>query len=83
MIQFLEYFTLQPRLILSSKTTMAQNEAEALQKMGDLEERIKAPSIWGRVPCGIRFEDLQDRRYDDAVRLLKKHYLPEEVSFYF
>ncbi|CAB3220940.1 unnamed protein product [Arctia plantaginis] len=60
---------------------MAQDEAAALQKMRDLEERIKAPSIWGRVPCGVRFEDLQDRRYDDAVRLLKRHYLTEEITY--
>ncbi|KAJ8708399.1 hypothetical protein PYW07_010524 [Mythimna separata] len=57
---------------------MATKDAEALEKMKILEERIKAPSIWGRVPCGVRFEDLQDWRYDDAIRLLKKHYLTEE-----
>ncbi|CAK1547678.1 unnamed protein product [Leptosia nina] len=56
-------------------------EAEQLEKMKALETRIKAPSIWGRVPCGIRFEDLQDRRYEDAVRLLKKHYLTEEITY--
>ena len=54
------------------------SQADALEKMKLLEERIKAPSIWGRVPCGVRFEDLQDRRYEDAIRLLKKHYLTEE-----
>uniref|UniRef100_A0A2H1VYK7 SFRICE_017195 n=1 Tax=Spodoptera frugiperda TaxID=7108 RepID=A0A2H1VYK7_SPOFR len=58
-----------------------KNDAETLEKMKLLEERIKAPSIWGRVPCGIRFEDLQDRRYDDAIRLLKKHYLSEEITY--
>ncbi|KPJ08049.1 hypothetical protein RR48_04156 [Papilio machaon] len=58
---------------------MTQSEAATeIEKMRALEERIKAPSIWGRLPCGIRFEDLQDTRYDDAVKLLKKHYLPEE-----
>ncbi|KAI8423617.1 hypothetical protein MSG28_012682 [Choristoneura fumiferana] len=56
-------------------------EAEILAKMKVLEDRIKAPSIWGRVPCGVRFEDLQDKRYEDTVRLLKKHYLPEEYTF--
>ncbi|XP_068624000.1 uncharacterized protein [Battus philenor] len=52
-----------------------------LDKMRILEERIRAPSIWGRVPCGVRFEDLQDTRYEEAVKLLKKHYLPEEVTY--
>lgn len=52
---------------------------EEMEKMKRLEERIKAPSIWGRSACGLRFEDLQDNRYDDAIRLLKKHYLNEEV----
>lgn len=61
---------------------MARPDAEVLEKMKALEERIKAPSYWGRVPCGVRFEDLQDRRYEEAVRFLKKHYLPEEVSFF-
>ncbi|XP_073960813.1 uncharacterized protein isoform X1 [Choristoneura fumiferana] len=56
-------------------------EAEILAKMKVLEDRIKAPSIWGRVPCGVRFEDLQDKRYEDTVRLLKKHYLPEEITY--
>lgn len=59
---------------------MAKSEAATeIEKMRALEEKIKAPSIWGRVPCGIRFEDLQDTRYEDAVKLLKKHYLCEEV----
>ncbi|XP_045540265.1 uncharacterized protein LOC106718280 [Papilio machaon] len=61
---------------------MTQSEAATeIEKMRALEERIKAPSIWGRLPCGIRFEDLQDTRYDDAVKLLKKHYLPEEITY--
>ncbi|XP_049881154.1 uncharacterized protein LOC126377463 [Pectinophora gossypiella] len=50
-------------------------------KMKALEERIKAPSIWGRIPCGLRFEDLQDKRYEEAVRFLKKHYLGEEITY--
>ncbi|XP_063373384.1 uncharacterized protein LOC134661307 [Cydia amplana] len=56
-------------------------EAEILAKMKVLEDRIRAPSIWGRVPCGVRFEDLQDKYYEDAVRLLKKHYLSEELTY--
>ncbi|XP_072946511.1 uncharacterized protein [Epargyreus clarus] len=60
---------------------MAKSAEAEVEKMKILEERIKAPSIWGRVPSGVRFEDLQDRRYDDAVRLLKKHYLPEELTY--
>ncbi|CAH2268348.1 uncharacterized protein LOC120625317 [Pararge aegeria] len=60
---------------------MAKSAEQEVEKMKQLEERIKAPSIWGRVPCGIRFEDLQDRRYEDAVRLLKTHYLPEEITY--
>ncbi|XP_052751026.1 uncharacterized protein LOC128200732 [Galleria mellonella] len=60
---------------------MATSAEAEVEKMKLLEERIKAPSIWGRVPCGIRFEDLQDKRYEDAVRLLKKHYLPEEITY--
>ncbi|CAH0714953.1 unnamed protein product, partial [Brenthis ino] len=60
---------------------MAKSAEAEVEKMKMLEERIKAPSIWGRVPCGVRFEDLQDRRYEDAVRLLKKHYLPEEITY--
>ncbi|CAG4965994.1 unnamed protein product [Colias eurytheme] len=60
---------------------MARSAEAEVEKMKALEERIKAPSIWGRVPCGIRFEDLQDRRYEDAVRLLKKHYLTEEITY--
>ncbi|XP_049706318.1 uncharacterized protein LOC126056625 [Helicoverpa armigera] len=60
---------------------MAKNDAATLERMKQLEERIKAPSIWGRVACGVRFEDLQDRRYDEAIRLLKKHYLPEEITY--
>ncbi|KAJ0171796.1 hypothetical protein K1T71_012559 [Dendrolimus kikuchii] len=60
---------------------MAQGAEAEVEKMKILEERIKAPSIWGRVPCGIRFEDLQDRRYEDAVRMLKKHFLPEEITY--
>ncbi|CAK1589623.1 unnamed protein product [Parnassius mnemosyne] len=61
---------------------MAKSEAETeIEKMKILEERIKAPSIWGRVPCGLRFEDLQDKRYEDAVTLIKKHYIPEEITF--
>ncbi|KAF9423673.1 hypothetical protein HW555_000999 [Spodoptera exigua] len=60
---------------------MTKNDAETLERMKLLEERIKAPSIWGRVSSGIRFEDLQDRRYDEAVKLLKKHYLPEEITY--
>lgn len=59
---------------------MAKSAEAEVEKMKMLEERIKAPSIWGRVPCGVRFEDLQDTRYEDAVRLLKNHYLSEEVS---
>ncbi|KAM3962183.1 uncharacterized protein ACR2FA_003681 [Aphomia sociella] len=60
---------------------MAKSAEVEVEKMKILEERIKAPSIWGRVPCGVRFEDLQDKRYEDAVRLLKKHYLPEEITY--
>ncbi|KAL4716761.1 hypothetical protein ACJJTC_001917 [Scirpophaga incertulas] len=60
---------------------MALSAEAEVAKMKELEARIKAPSIWGRVLCGIRFEDLQDRRYDDAVRMLKKHYLPEEITY--
>ncbi|KAL0810862.1 hypothetical protein ABMA28_010166 [Loxostege sticticalis] len=60
---------------------MAKSAEAEVEKMKLLEERIKAPSIWGRVACGIRFEDLQDKRYEDAVRLLKKHYLPEELTY--
>lgn len=60
---------------------MAKTEAETeIEKMKILEERIKAPSIWCRLPCGIRFEDLQDTRYDDAAQLLNDHYLNQEVS---
>lgn len=60
---------------------MAQTEAEAeIEKMKVLEERIKAPSIWCRLTWGMRFEDLQDTRYDEAAQLLEKHYLTEEVS---
>lgn len=59
---------------------MAQSAEAEVQKLRELEERIKAPCVWGRVPCGIRFEDLQERRYEDAVRLLKHHYLTEEVG---
>lgn len=61
---------------------MAKGVEYEVERMKQLEERIKAPSVWGGVPCGIRFEDLQDRRYEDAVQLLKKHYLPEEVGFF-
>ncbi|CAG4945076.1 unnamed protein product [Parnassius apollo] len=61
---------------------MAKSEAEIeIEKMKILEERIKAPSIWGRVPCGLRFEDLQDKRYEDAVKLIKRHYISEEITF--
>ncbi|OWR42804.1 seminal fluid protein CSSFP038 [Danaus plexippus plexippus] len=60
---------------------MARNAEAEVAKMKMLEERIKAPSIWGRVPCGIRFEDLQDRSYEDAVRLLKNHFLSEEITY--
>ncbi|CAH2058106.1 unnamed protein product, partial [Iphiclides podalirius] len=55
--------------------------ATEIEKMKILEQRIKAPSIWGRVPWGLRFEDLQDTRYEDAVKLLKKHYLNEEITY--
>ncbi|XP_047539448.1 uncharacterized protein LOC125072796 [Vanessa atalanta] len=60
---------------------MARSAEAEVEKMKLLEERIKAPSIWGRVPCGVRFEDLQEKRYEDAVRLLKNHYLPEELTY--
>ncbi|KAJ2944833.1 hypothetical protein O0L34_g1727 [Tuta absoluta] len=60
--------------------TAAAAEAE-INKMRELEERIKAPSIWGRVPCGIRFEDLQENRYEEAVTFLKRHYLNEEITW--
>ncbi|XP_014358841.2 uncharacterized protein LOC106711123 [Papilio machaon] len=61
---------------------MAKTEAETeIEKMKILEERIKAPSIWCRLPCGIRFEDLQDIRYDDAAQLLDDHYLNQEVTY--
>ncbi|CAH2098319.1 unnamed protein product [Euphydryas editha] len=60
---------------------MAKSVEAEVEKMKMLEERIKAPSIWGRVPCGVRFEDLQDTRYEDAVRLLKNHYLSEELTY--
>ncbi|XP_030025652.2 uncharacterized protein LOC115444130 [Manduca sexta] len=60
---------------------MALTAEAEVEKMKILEKRIKAPSIWGRLPCGIRFEDLQSNSYDDAVRLLKKHYLPEEITY--
>lgn len=64
------------------KVKMATSAEAEVEKMKKLEERIKAPSIWGRVACGVRFEDLQDRRYDNAIRFLKKHYLNEEVSIF-
>ncbi|XP_068623999.1 uncharacterized protein [Battus philenor] len=61
---------------------MAKTEAEAeIEKMKILEERINAPSIWCRLPCGLRFEDLQDVRYDEAVQLLEEHFLTEEVTY--
>ncbi|CAH2058104.1 unnamed protein product, partial [Iphiclides podalirius] len=61
---------------------MAQTEAEAeIEKMKVLAERIKAPSIWCRLPNGIRFEDLQDNRYDEATQLLEEHYVMEEVTY--
>ncbi|CAH0403362.1 unnamed protein product [Chilo suppressalis] len=64
--------------VLGDKEVMAKSAEAEVEKMKLLEERIKAPSIWGRLPCGLRFEDLQDRRYEDAVRFLKKHFLQEE-----
>ncbi|CAK1589628.1 unnamed protein product [Parnassius mnemosyne] len=61
---------------------MAKSEAEAeIEKIKILEERIRAPSIWGQLPCGIRFEDLQETRYDEAIRLLEDNYLTEEVTY--
>ncbi|CAG9792399.1 unnamed protein product [Diatraea saccharalis] len=60
---------------------MAKSAEAEVEKMKMLEERIKAPSIWGRVPCGIRFEDLQDRRYEDAVKFVKKHFIREEITY--
>ncbi|KAG7296662.1 hypothetical protein JYU34_020507 [Plutella xylostella] len=60
---------------------MATSAEGEIQKLKALEDRIKAPCVWGRAPCGLRFEDLQDRRYDDAVKLLKKEFLNEEVTY--
>ncbi|XP_048487335.1 uncharacterized protein LOC105394365 [Plutella xylostella] len=60
---------------------MATTAEGEIQKLKALEDRIKAPCVWGRAPCGLRFEDLQDRRYDDAVKLLKKEFLNEEVTY--
>lgn len=60
---------------------MAQSAEAEVLKLRELEERIKAPCIWGRAPSGVRFEDLQERRYDDAIRLLKHHYLLEEIPY--
>lgn len=59
---------------------MASGAAAEVNKMKALEDRIKAPSVWGRMAIGLRFEDLQDRRYDEAAKFLKKHYLSEEVG---
>ncbi|XP_026316117.1 uncharacterized protein LOC113227416 isoform X2 [Hyposmocoma kahamanoa] len=60
---------------------MASGAALEVNKMKALEDRIKAPSVWGRMPIGLRFEDLQDRRYDEAAKFLKKHYLNEEITY--
>ncbi|CAG5043896.1 unnamed protein product [Parnassius apollo] len=61
---------------------MAKSDAEAeIEKIKILEERIRAPSIWCRLPCGLRFEDLQDTRYDEAIQLLENNYLTDEVTY--
>ncbi|GBP37534.1 hypothetical protein EVAR_28786_1 [Eumeta japonica] len=60
---------------------MARSAQGEVQRIKELEARIKAPSVWGRTPMGLRFEDLQERRIDDAVKFLRKRYLTEEIPF--
>lgn len=61
---------------------MATGAAAEVNKMKALEDRIMAPSVWGKMAIGLRFEDLQDRRYDEAAKFLKKHFLNEEVGMH-
>ncbi|XP_041971861.1 uncharacterized protein LOC121727882 [Aricia agestis] len=60
---------------------MATGAELEVEKIKQLEARIRAPCVWGRVPCGVRFEDLQDTRYDAAIQFLRKHYLNEEITY--
>ena len=36
-----------------------------------LQERIKAPLVWARLTVGVRIEDLQEKRFPEAVQLLR------------
>lgn len=47
-----------------------------------LENKIKAPLVWGLYEKRhLRVEDLKDvKKFDEAVDILKKHFLNTEVS---
>ncbi|XP_069700390.1 uncharacterized protein [Periplaneta americana] len=42
-------------------------------------QRIQAPLIWARLTTGIRIEDLQEKRFEEAIHLLKKYFIREET----
>ncbi|KAJ9599185.1 hypothetical protein L9F63_010362 [Diploptera punctata] len=44
-----------------------------------LQERIKAPLVWARLTSGVRIEDLQEKRFPEALQLLREYFLTEET----
>lgn len=59
---------------------LVDDEPTEEDKANELEARIKAPIVWVKLENGIRIEDLQEKRYDEAITILKDHFLNTEVN---
>lgn len=61
---------------------LVDDEPTEEDKANELEARIKAPIVWARLENEVRIEDLQEKRYDEAVAILKDHFLNTEVIWW-
>ncbi|KAH1013446.1 uncharacterized protein LOC109538683 isoform X2 [Dendroctonus ponderosae] len=50
-------------------------------KMKLMQEKIFGPLVWRRFQNGIKVEDLQENRFNDAVDLIMQYYTAEDVLF--
>nr|CAD7446909.1 unnamed protein product [Timema bartmani] len=63
----------------SEEQPRQQDQEQQKQKQLPLLARINLPLIWAQLECGVRIEDLQEKRFHEASVLLNDYFIQDET----
>lgn len=69
------------RLRIEEKERLESNKKDFLEqdKLKLRKERIYAPCVWRIIKDNFKVIDLKEKFYDEAVDMIKNHYIPNDV----